>query len=414
MACDGFDTMEATAATSEEIFVEPWGFPHKRLGPHRLPPFLSANAVLSMKATWPRRPGNRYMVLPQGFTALDANIDVFVALAEHKNIDHVEKEECKCIRPNFPNFPSIKALPIPSRLQQRVLEFRASQPGIEMPATGPLGHSCFFSKLPPEFHPISSFDSKTMPDIPDEKVAVICADPRYLIMKEVAMLPILAKIMGRSLQDEELRDFFKSSLNQSLDIQNMVAWGRLEQVRPHQVRLFFAEDFVLDPETAFRGLARFLGIDHAETLPTLLERLPDICSKGLFNSCKGPEIEVIEGLTKKFELELAKLPFDVQATWQDQVLNLLSLPNQRLATLGQLVAKHEQWKLPHWWIAHSALLCKPCTFATRGLCRNGNLCGFCHAPDHQRSNRPSKKERQRRDRRRQAMARTPSPAGLSS
>lgn len=403
--------MPATAQM-EQVFVEPWGFPHKRLGKHRLPPFLSANAVSSMKATWQPRNGNRYIVLPQGFTALDANIDVFVALAERKQIERVAKEECA-----QPDFSPLKQIPIPSRFLQRVLEMRMSQPGIEMPATGPMGHSCFLSKLPPELHPAAI--SQKLPEsssklILDEKVAVICADPRYLIMKELAMLPTLSAFMGRKLKDEECKNFFRASLEHSLDVQNMVAWGRLEQERPHQVRLFFAEDFVLEPETAFRGLARFLGFEHAETLPTLLQQLPDICSRGLFNNCNGPEMKVIEGLTGTFEHELAKLPFDIQASWQDQISNLKTLPNQRLATLGHLVAKHGQWELPRWWIAHSALLCKPCTFATRGLCRNGDLCGFCHAPDHHRSNRPSKKERQRRDRRRQAMARTPSPPGLSS
>jgi len=230
-------------------------------------------------------------------------------------------------------------------------------------------------------------------------------------MKELGMFPLLSKVLGAEAVPD---NFVMASMQRCADVESMVAWARLEHLKPHQVRLFFAEDFVLEPETAFRGLARFLGIDQGEVLPTIMHQLPDICSKGLFNKCKGREIDLIEQLTGRFERELAKLPFDLQMSWQDQVSNLINLPNARLSTLGRLVAAHQQWDIPRWWVAHSAQLCKPCTFATRGLCRNGEECGFCHAPDHHRLNRPSKKERQRRDRRRQAMARTPSPPGLSS
>eukprot|EP00438_Fugacium_kawagutii_P006052 Skav218235 [mRNA] locus=scaffold4566:163634:164704:+ [translate_table: standard] len=356
-----------------------------------------------MKETWKPRDGNRYLVIPQGFTAMDIGcLDAFIALAEWKNIERLEQEQCA--KP-----PPFTQIPIPSRFFQRVLEMRAGRPEMDMPVAGPMGHSCFLSKLPPELHPVTQ-DAKF-----DERVAVFCGDPRYLIMKEMTLLssPTVSQIFGGQA---ELDHFVAASMQHSQDLEYMVAWARLEHLRPHQVKLFFAEDFVLEPETAFRGLAKFLGIDHAcDVLPTIMQQLPNMCSKGLFQECsQGPEIEFIEHLTGRFEHELAKLPLDIQLRWQDQVSNLINLPNARLATLGRLVAEHQRWEIPRWWIAHCALLCKPCTFATRGLCRNGEICSFCHAPDHQRLNRPSKKERQRRDRRRQAMARTPSPPGLSS
>jgi len=395
-------------SADEQVFTEPWGFPHKRLGPHRFAPFVSTNAIAVMKETWKPRDGNRYLVIPQGFTAMDIGcLDAFVALAEWKNIERLEQEQCA-------NPSSLPQVPIPSRFFQRVLEMRATAPEMDMPVAGPMGHSCFISKLPPELHPaVTHVAQESAPSVGlDERVAVFCGDPRYLIMKEMTLLPFISRIFGGHVEPDH---FVTASMRHSQDLESMVAWARLEHLRPHQVRLFFAEDFVLEPETAFRGLARFLGIDHAcDVLPTIMHQLPQLCSKGLFQQCNGPEIEFIEHLTGRFEQELAKLPMDIQRSWQDQVSNLINLPNARLSTLGRLVAAHERWELPRWWIAHCAQLCKPCTFATRGLCRNGELCGFCHAPDHQRSNRPSKKERQRRDRRRQAMARTPSPPGLSS
>ena len=386
--------------------MEPWGFPHKRLGPHRFAPFVSTNAIAGLKETWKPRDGNRYLIIPQGFTAMDIGcIDALVALAEWKNIQRLEQEQCE--RPT-----SLGPIPIPSRFFQRVLEMRAGRPELDMPVAGPMGHSCFISKLPPALHPAVL----AQPSVGfDERVAVFCGDPRYLIMKEMMLLPKISQIFGGQV---ELDHFVANSMKQSQDLESMVAWARLEHLRPHQVRLFFAEDFVLDPETAFRGLARFLGIDGGcDVLPTIMDQLPELCSKGLFQQCNGngwKEIEFMEQLTTRFEQELAKLPMDIQMSWQDQVSNLITLPNARLSTLGRLIADHQRWEIPRWWIAHCAQLCKPCTFATRGLCRNGDICGFCHAPDHQRSNRPSKKERQRRDRRRQAMARTPSPPGLSS
>ena len=117
-------------------------------------------------------------------------------------------------------------------------------------------------------------------------------------------------------------------------------------------------------------------------------------SNGFFNICTGPEIELdfIEGLTNQFERKFATLPSEMQASWQRQarvcciwtrlcqVANLVHAPNPRLASLGRLVLAHQQQQLPIWWISHQALLCKPCTFASRGLCRNGELCSFCHAP----------------------------------
>ena len=290
-----------------------------------------------MKETWKPRDGNRYLVIPQGFTAMDIGcLDAFVALAEWKNIERLEQEQCA-------NPSSLPQVPIPSRFFQRVLEMRATAPEMDMPVAGPMGHSCFISKLPPELHPaVTHVAQESAPSVGlDERVAVFCGDPRYLIMKEMTLLPFISRIFGGHVEPDH---FVTASMRHSQDLESMVAWARLEHLRPHQVRLFFAEDFVLEPETAFRGLARFLGIDHAcDVLPTIMHQLPQLCSKGLFQQCNGPEIEFIEHLTGRFEQELAKLPMDIQRSWQDQVSNLINLPNARLSTLGRLVAAHERW-----------------------------------------------------------------------
>ena len=63
----------------------------------------------------------------------------------------------------------------------------------------------------------------------------------------------------------------------------MLAWARVEQHRPEQVKLFFFEDFVREPETAFRGLARFLGIDHSDILPQIM------CQSYILGGLSGAE-----------------------------------------------------------------------------------------------------------------------------
>lgn len=208
MTC--FDVLSDASTTEEvptydEVFVEPFGVPHKRIGTHRLPPFVNAKSVASIKKTWQPRHGGRYLILPQGSTAFDTGcLDAFVAMAERKDLHQFQQEQSTG-RNEF-------NVPIPRRFFQRVLEMRVSVPGLEMPEAGPMGHSCFISKLPPSLHPAANSEAA------DEKVVVLCADPRYLVMKEMSMRPKFASLLGVPLGPAE--DYLADSLHYSQDLQS--------------------------------------------------------------------------------------------------------------------------------------------------------------------------------------------------
>merc|ERR1712125_12270 len=53
-------------------------------------------------------------------------------------------------------------------------------------------------------------------------------------------------------------DFFELLAGGS--VLTAVSWAEVEDRNPEHVRLFFLEDFVLQPEVAARGLANFLGV----------------------------------------------------------------------------------------------------------------------------------------------------------
>ncbi|CAE8597039.1 unnamed protein product, partial [Polarella glacialis] len=51
----------------EEIFEEPYGVRHKRIGNTAYAPFFSTSALLDLKNTWQKQPGDVYLAMPPGF-----------------------------------------------------------------------------------------------------------------------------------------------------------------------------------------------------------------------------------------------------------------------------------------------------------------------------------------------------------
>lgn len=50
-------------------------------------------------------------------------------------------------------------------------------------------------------------------------------------------------------------------------MQRLARWALEEDRQPEKVKIFFVEDFIAEPDTALRGLARFLGVpDESEAL----------------------------------------------------------------------------------------------------------------------------------------------------
>lgn len=250
------------------------------------------------------------------------------------------------------------------------------------------------------------------------KVVVLCSDPRYLLMKEFDSWREELHFLGNPCGLLEEAAFIEEVISSDLQaiggvMRCLAAWACIAAASPDHVRLYFLEDFLTDPGTAVRDLARFLDIEDChvsveQTIARLAHRPGRPFDKA------NSELSLIRTYACNFERHLAELPLRVKSLWRDQINKFMSLPHVRLAAVAALVAEHQVWEAPHWWSAHLQRACRACRFFFDGRCRKGDACSFCHGPGHEHSKRPSKKERERRDRRRRILCRTPSPGGLSS
>jgi len=440
----GVDCVGACAA--ERVFIEPYGIPHKRVDGYPIPPFVQASAIVALRETWKPRKENTFVVVPQeyGPPEMDA-LGLLIALAEQWRSDTI-KPLSSILNTSHHFSPSdiMKVsvaggeFPTPEHpLIDRVLECRAAC-GQES-----ADRRCLITRLPPSLMPASSLqgsgggheswadvgageESECSAPAGGEKVVVICADPRFLVMKEylsVKRFHDLRQMETGCSEPLEVARFLELGLQAPLiqSLKSLTEWAREEQRRPSQVRLLFIEEFVSEPDVALLGLARFLGVQEgSDVLQTVLQEIGELVqqSRGLFARCPEgvSEIQFVRGLAQQFEGQLDAVPLGVAQAWAEQVSELMRIQSPRVLSLGQALQAHTQLQLPAWWAVHSAGLCRPCTFASRGTCRNLETCAFCHGPHGPRvSKRPSKKWRERRERQRQAArVRTPSPEGLSS
>ncbi|CAJ1397257.1 unnamed protein product [Effrenium voratum] len=387
----------------EQIHCQPYGIPHKRIGDVILPAFLKTDQLFDLEERWQVGEKDVLLALSPG---LFPNIQVLEPLFELAG-DPMPQE---------PAGPVQGAC----AFRERMLELIDDK---EVRIRGASGARCLFSLLPPWLLP-QSFG----------KVAVFLADPRYLIMRQLQLWEMFKRCHAdkgkgcgcATLQLQE-SDFLRSYLEEDCSLSGeemtrLARWALEEYRQPDKVKIFFVEDFVAEPDVALRGLARFLGVpDDAEVLEKAISKLEAMRPHGLFYPRQDMlELQHFLTVTHKFEQLMADLPSNLQSIWEERVSLWPRLPNLRLATLGQSLQNHRMWVAPQWWAAHSAELCKPCSFAPRGICRSGEDCEFCHAPSHRAPlRRPSKKERLRRMRKSAresegSRGRTPSPDGLSS
>lgn len=286
---------------------------------------------------------------------------------------------------------------------------------------------CFFTVLPPWLLPLDDSKSSGF-----RQLAVFVADPRFLIMRTAQTWEAMGNCIresckhchdNRQLQGCAAHNFLETYLANEAhlvgeEMRRLSFWALEEDRQPGRVKLFFVEDFIADPNLALRGLARFLGVpEESEVVKTATQDHLDAKTFGLLYPRSGMlELQHILAVVRDFEEELAELNGSLQAAWEDKVALWLSLPNLRMASLAQHMQKHQFWVAPEWWIQHTAGLCRPCSFAVKDKCKNGDACIFCHSPSHRSElRRLSMKERLRMKRRESLSMRdrTPSPEGLS-
>eukprot|EP00440_Ansanella_granifera_P044339 gb/GFBE01048055.1/.p1 GENE.gb/GFBE01048055.1/~~gb/GFBE01048055.1/.p1 ORF type:complete len:430 (+),score=62.51 gb/GFBE01048055.1/:1-1290(+) len=380
-----------------------------------LPCFFSMASVKEIKTSWQLRQQDVLLALP---CELHEQVDIvwpLIALMEGSLPEEQEPSSQGegASRPDCP-------------LWSRLLEAKPFPDG-EPPA---LKSRCATTLLPPWLLPNAEEpDSGEQALSINGKVVVLLADPRCMILRLQKVWERLQLCTGAIQGEAEemspeqwLEKFLLSKAQLSGDLmQRFMFWGQEVQRQPDRVRLVFVEDLLTNPEMTLRGLSRFL--DHPES-PLLESAIAAFTPEGGHSDFRPfpdgrtapEELDHMRKLVSDFERSLSRLPDSLQDVWAEKTEGLLSSPESRLINLGFALSQHSPWKEPEFWLAHTAGICKPCSFAPRGLCRNEEECSFCHAPGHRApQRRPSKKERLRRQRRTQVRySRTPSPPGLSS
>lgn len=401
---------EIKGKPNQAILVNEFGMPHKHYDGEVWPICSDPARILKTYEEWEPLPDDVFIACGPGSPGSGNLVEQLVAMAEcrPKGADGeylVVEKEVSCGTFNF--MPEVRT----GRCRRAVV-----------------------TKCPPWLLPqhISRHGAGRTDSFPapwravlGSKVVVLCSDPRYMLMREFGIWQSYPRVSFPSSEAKALEKgpFLEHVLQSNMHrfggvLKTVATWAKVAADNPDQVRLFFVEDFVSDPQAAVRGLAEFLHVSTCSANVELaISRVEQALSSGLLlhpeDARPGAELDVIRSYICDFEEHLATLPAETRSGWEDLMRSWTRLPHARLAAIAAMVAEHGLWDPPRWWSAHFARSCRPCTFWLDRRCRHGEDCPFCHGPGHVHSKRPSKKLRDRRDRRR-GTARTPSPEGLSS
>jgi len=446
----------------DQIWSEPFGTAHKRMENCFFPAHFDLAAIKSLKSTWKAKNAT-YFVVPQSFgPPLSQGLELCIALVERSAPEQVRA----CVQPEFWDHfldafahsanrrqcAFVKGIPVPSHSEairahmNRVIEYisqnTATSKGAAAREQLHTGIKCFVTRLPPSLMPAvdtGNYDKRRLDAWADgvrdeeselwenrqEPIAVFSSDPRYIIMSEfdrfrkaVAALKSAGSVpAGRLMVSCDFDSFLELALqteNAVSGLKSMIEWTKLEVELPSRVRLFFVEDFLQDPETALESLCDFLGLQN-DSNSLLLETVTQEMQRCLRSSrplfgyghVGVPELQVMQNLAQEFEAQLALSSSAANMAWAEQVSEFLQVYSMgRSSQIRMLLPS-----LPWWWEEHQAGTCKPCNFASRGICRNSIDCNFCHGV-HQKKMSPSKKTRKRRERQKQKLeqCRSPSPS----
>mmetsp|Transcript_5914 Transcript_5914/g.10568 ORF Transcript_5914/g.10568 Transcript_5914/m.10568 type:complete len:409 (-) Transcript_5914:329-1555(-) len=382
----------------ETVYIEPYGFPHKRIGDAAFPPFIEATNILNLPRNLRLQKDDVLISIPAGLMGDIQVMELLINLCEHQL--PVERDD-----------------PLrPCAFKDQLIERNGS--GVSSSKS-----NCYFTLLPPWLLPEEWWSSDD-----HGKIVVMTSDPRYLLMRQphfwrFVSAQCLVEAAPASMCDGAcyIQSYLESSAQLGgEELQKLAFWAKQEALQPDRVKLFFIEDFINEPEMAIKHLSGFLGMPPPDEVQAkVTQRMTLQKAGGLFWKMDGSsgELEHLELGVRQFEEFLAELPMAVQDIWNEKVSLLPSLPQPRLSWLTLSLQQHNLAALPRWWIAHSARLCKPCSYHPRGACKSGEFCSYCHHESHRiELRRDSKRERmrKRRQRERNRISRTPSPDGLSS
>eukprot|EP00931_Biecheleriopsis_adriatica_P027761 TRINITY_DN16632_c0_g1_i2.p1 TRINITY_DN16632_c0_g1~~TRINITY_DN16632_c0_g1_i2.p1 ORF type:complete len:429 (+),score=69.55 TRINITY_DN16632_c0_g1_i2:85-1371(+) len=393
---------------AEQIYFEPHGIPHKRIGESSLPPMLEASAIMHLSHFWHEFGEGENDVLLAISPGLMPDFRILQPLLSMVG------------DPLAPELAELGELGVACDFRDRLLEGAASA-AVRKPLEDRDAHRCFYTALPPWLAPIKSF----------KKIVVFVADPRYSIMREMLVWNHIRRYCGLEEVEFEVADYLKGYLQLKSaahlageEVLRLAQWADQEHLQPDKVKLVYVVDFVADPDAAMRDLASFLEVTEEWRVQMTCDRLLAERNIGLFfRRGNSTEIDHMLSLMRIFEDTLSLMPPDAKAAWQHQVSLWPQAQNRRMAKLGFSLQEHELdlalslsgLKVS---VKHELGVCKPCGFFFRNSCRSGENCSFCHALEHEDNlvYRPSKKKRDKQKRQAQLLERlrTPSPSGMSS
>jgi len=261
------------------------------------------------------------------------------------------------------------------------------------------------------------------------KVVVLLADPRYVLFRHRDLwnrvrwmcTPTDTAFYPKHFDfGEAMEHYFASDCHFGGHVMDRYRDWMMEQQRaPHKVKIIFLEDLVRDSEVVVKGLAQFLEVDDPRVPLSVISSLKVAQQQsGLIKAglSATEEYDFMTRISKEFERCLSRLSCSAQESWRSSLRQFLAVADPRCRILANQLLEHCPWQEAATWAAHNLMMCRPCSFAPRGICRSADECNFCHVPGHAApARRPSKKERMRRQRRLQRLvSRTPSPEGLSS
>lgn len=414
----------------DDVSFNALGLPYRCIAGGAYPPSISRGAVDRLRQEWAARADDVFLAFPSAPLS-DGFLAFSVALVEQCAVDKVDLAlprwlEEAVSRRDWSYVDDIDAQPTRRCLTTAAPPWRF--PGRNFSRLDFCGRSSSAPSTASESSGTivesgSSVISDIEPELP--RVAVFVADPRFMVMKELQTALTMARSnCRRGNQDISLIDLLRAHIeNDRCDtrgvgvlgnaVRNTTGWARAELQYPERIRLFFTEDFILQPEVAMRGLASFLNVPaftlHTEAAVREAVRLPTISH--MSSSPDQPQHLAdslqnmgVQNLVADFERQLAGAPQEVQVGWASIMDSWLHSANSRMAAYACAVLQHEAWAPPCWWVAHNARICRPCIFFPRGKC-DDEYCDFCHGEGHAKPKRTPKAKRASRRR----FDRTPSP-----
>mmetsp|Transcript_12578 Transcript_12578/g.33196 ORF Transcript_12578/g.33196 Transcript_12578/m.33196 type:complete len:563 (+) Transcript_12578:115-1803(+) len=267
------------------------------------------------------------------------------------------------------------------------------------------------------------FDAEPEEGMPAPKIVVLVADPRnYLSI----IHNMISGCMGVDMPYTELLEQFLDGGIENMILGNWIeylaAWSAEAARDPETVRLVSMDRLgSLDPKEFARELmevASFIGVaeDAVQRLTQAVFRRPNLvmpapaelgnmgCELRMLHRAvdSGHLVEQSAKNKYMFEDALSQLSAKSMERWVEMLASAYRhagspcvIQMAQMASRGVLslppVAMTEIRKGE---AAHSAGLCKPCVFALRGICKDGeDLCRFCHDPSHPRTKRTCRSKR---------------------